>query len=421
MKFVITGVSHNTAPVEVRERLAFDAPSLAAALSDLEARGGLCEALILSTCNRVEIAVTAEEGADPHGVVEQFLAESRKLEPEWLQPYLYRYEDQEAIRHLFRVAAGLDSMIIGEPQILGQLKAAYAAAKAQGTVRNFLETVLTRAFSVAKRVRSETGIGESAVSVGYAAVELAREIFGSLAGKKVMIVGAGKMSELAARHLHRSGATRIFVTNRTYQRAREMAGAFQGTIIEYDRFLAFLPEIDILIASSGAPHYILRKSEMRRVIEARRNRPMFLIDIAVPRNIEPAVNEIDNVFLYDIDDLQKVVDVNLGERRKRAELAEQIIADEVERLIARLKAREVTPTIVSLQDQLEQIRAAELDRVRSKLGPLTPQQEEALEALTRGIISKIAHGPISELRRQAGQPNGSEVIEAIRRVFRLDN
>jgi glutamyl-tRNA reductase len=421
MKFAITGVNHTTAPVEVRERLAFDPPSLAGALSDLKVRGGLSEALILSTCNRVEIAVTAEDDADPHSLLRQFLAESRKLEPEWLEPYLYRYQDQEAIRHLFRVAASLDSMIIGEPQILGQLKAAYAAAKAQGTIRNFLDTLLTRAFSVAKRVRSETGIGESAVSVGYAAVELAREIFGSLSDKKVMIVGAGKMSELAARHLHRSGATKVFVTNRTYERAREMAGAFQAAIIEYDRFLAFLPEIDILIASSGAPHYILRKSEMRRVIEARRNRPVFLIDIAVPRNIEPAVNEIDNVFLYDIDDLQKVVDVNLGERRKRAVLADEIIAHEVERMVARLKAREVTPTIVSLQEQLEQIRAAELDRVRGKLGPLTPQQEEALEALTRGIIGKIAHGPISELRRQAGRPNGAEVIEAIRRVFRLDD
>ncbi len=421
MKFAITGVNHNTAPVEVRERLAFDPPSLAAALRALEAHSRLREALILSTCNRVEIAATAEDDADPRELVCQFLAENRKLPPDWLQPYLYSYQDQDAIRHLFRVASSLDSMIVGEPQILGQLKAAYAAAKAQGTVRNFLEPVLTRAFSVAKRVRSETGLGESAVSVGYAAVELAREIFGSLSDKKVMIVGAGKMSELAARHLHRSGATRIFVANRTRQHAEELASAFQAGIIEYERFLAFLPEIDILITSSGAPHYILRKSEMRRVIEARKNRPVFLIDIAVPRNIEPAVNELDNVFLYDIDDLRKVVDVNLTERRKRAVLAEQIVADEAERMMARLKAREIAPTIISLQYQLEQIRAAELERVRGKLGPLTSAQEEALEALTRGIISKIAHGPISELRRQAAEPDGLHVIDAIRRVFRLDN
>jgi glutamyl-tRNA reductase len=405
--------------VEVRERLAFDQQSLAAALRDLRQRAGLSEGMILSTCNRVEIAVTADDGFDPQPLLDCFFAETRRLQPEWLRPYLYRFEDQEAIRHLFRVAASLDSMIVGEPQILGQLKGAYAAAKAQGAIGGYLELVLTRAFSVAKRVRSETGIGESAVSVSYAAVELAREIFGSLADKKVMIVGAGKMSELAARHLHRSGASQVFVTNRTYERARDLAELFHGTIVEYDRFISMLPEIDILIASSGAPHFILRGKDMRHVIEARRNRPMFLIDIAVPRNIEPAVNEIDNVFLYDIDDLQRVVETNVGERKKRAEMAERIISDEVERLIMRLKAREVAPTIVSLQEQLEQIRMAEMERLRSRFGTLTPQQEEAIETLTRGIINKIAHGPISELRRQAGQPEGIQIIDTIRRLFRL--
>jgi glutamyl-tRNA reductase len=281
--------------------------------------------------------------------------------------------------------------------------------------------ILTRAFSVGKRVRSETGIGESAVSVGYAAVELAREIFGTLAAKRVMIVGAGKMSELAARHLHRSGASEIFVTNRTQERARELAEVFRGTIVEYDRFLATLPEMDIVITSSGAPFYIIQKAQMRRVIEARRNRPMFLIDIAVPRNIEPAVNELDNVFLYDIDDLQRVVETNVGERKKRAEQAEKIVAEEVGRMLSRLRAREVVPTILSLQDQLEQLRLAEVARVRGKLGPLTPQQEEAIEVLTRGLINKIAHGPISELRRQAGQPEGIQLIDAIRRLFRLES
>jgi glutamyl-tRNA reductase len=312
-------------------------------------------------------------------------------------------------------------MVVGEPQILGQLKAAYAAAKAHGTVSGLLEAILTRAFAVAKRVRSETGIGESAVSVSYAAVELAREIFGSLEDKKVLIVGAGKMSELAARHLHRSGATRIFVTNRTFERARELADVFRGTIVEYDRLLATLPEMDIVITSSGAPHYILKKSDVRRIIDARKNRPMFLIDIAVPRNIEPAVNEIDNVFLYDIDDLQRVVEANVGERKKRAEQAEEIIELEVERMIGRLKAREVAPTIVSLQEQLEQLRQSEVARVRGKLGPLSPQQEEALESLTRGLINKIAHGPISELRRHANEPEGIRFIEAIRKAFRLEN
>jgi glutamyl-tRNA reductase len=421
MKFLITGVNHKTAPVEVRERLAFDQTSLPAALADLRSCRGVFEGLILSTCNRVEIAITADNGADPAPDVDRFLCVSRKESIEAIAPHLYHYADQDAIHHLFRVASSLDSMVLGEPQILGQLKTAYAVAKAEGALGGLLETILTRAFGVAKRVRSETGIGESAVSVGYAAVELAREIFGTLAGKKVMIVGAGKMSELAARHLRRSGASEIFVTNRTRERAQDLAQVFAGTLVEYDRFLATLPEMDIVITSSGAPFYLLRKDQMRRVIEARRNRPMFLIDIAVPRNIEPAVNELDNVFVYDIDDLQRVVETNVGERQKRAEHAEQIVAEEVERMLSRLRAREVAPTITSLQDQLEQLRLSEVARLRGKLGALTPQQEEALEALTRGIVNKIAHGPISELRRQAGQPEGIHLIDAIRKVFRLED
>ncbi|MGD0015846.1 MAG: glutamyl-tRNA reductase [Bryobacteraceae bacterium] len=421
MRLFITGLNHRTAPVEVRERLAFDHHSLGPALGELVAGSGVLEGVILSTCNRVEVAVTVENGCDPQAAVDEFLSRSRKVPLDQIAPHLYHVQDEEAIRHLFRVAASLDSMLVGEPQILGQLKSAYAAAKAHGAVSGLLELILTRAFGVAKRVRSETGIGESAISVSYAAVELAREIFGSLADKQVMIVGAGKMSELAARHLRRSGATRIFVTNRTHERAREMAAAFEGTLVEYDRFLDTLPEMDIVITSSGAPHYLLNKSQARRIIEARKNRPMFLIDIAVPRNIEPAVNEIDNIFLYDIDDLQRVVEVNVGERRKRAEQAEQIIALEVERMVARLKAREVAPTIVSLQERLEEMRQAELARLRGKLGPLTPQQEEAIESLTRGLIGKIAHGPISELRRQAAQPEGIRFIEAIRKAFRLED
>ncbi len=420
MKLVVCGINHNTAPVEVRERVAFEPQSLPAALRELSGRAGVEEAMILSTCNRVEVAVAADDEADAGGAVEQFLAESRKVEPAFLRPHLYRHEDREAIRHLFRVAASLDSMVVGEPQILGQMKSAYADAKAHGALGGQLETVLTRAFSVAKRVRSETDIGRSAVSVSFVAVELAREIFGSLAGKRVLIVGAGKMSELAARYLHRSGADQIFVTNRTHDRAVEMARLFNGSIVEYDRFLARLPEIDIVITSSGAPHYILRKEEMRRVIEARRNRPVFLIDIAVPRNVEPSVNDLDNVFLYDIDDLQRVADSNRRERLKQAEEAEQIIEEEVERMVLRLKAREVTPTIVGLQQRLEELRQGELERARNRLGALTPQQEEALEALTRGLINKIAHAPIAEMRRQAASPDGLQTIDVIRRVFRLD-
>jgi len=419
MRLLVTGLNHRTAPVEVRERVAFNEGALPDALLRLKSGEGLLEGMILSTCNRVEIAVTCEDKSDPNPSVNHFLSQAHQLEQPALAQYFYRYEGRDAIRHIFRVAASLDSMVVGEPQILGQLKGAYAAAKAAGSVNGFLELVLTRAFSVAKRVRSETEIGQSAVSISYAAVELAREIFGSLANRKVLLVGAGKMSELAARHLRRSGASNIYVTNRTRERADTMAKLFDGKVIDYDKFQQTLPEVDIVITSSGAPHYIILRDEMKRVIDKRRNRPMFLIDIAVPRNIEPAVNQLDNVFLYDIDDLEKVIQTNLKGRLKEAEQAEEIIAEEVERLVLRLKTREVTPTIVGLQAHLEEIRHAELQRMRGKLGALSPQQEEAIEALTKGIMNKIAHGPITELRKHAGNPDGLFIVDVIRNIFRL--
>jgi glutamyl-tRNA reductase len=420
MKLLLTGVSHKTAPVEVRECLAFSEDSLPTALKDLRACPGVTEAVILSTCNRVEIAVTTEDSVDPQATVDSFLAEHKAISPDQLAAHLYRYEGKEAIHHLFRVAASLDSMVVGEPQILGQLKAAYTKAKETGAVCGWMDGLLTRAFSVAKRVRSETGIGQMAVSVSYAAVELARKIFGSLNGRTVMIAGAGKMSELAARHLRRSGATHVFVTNRTYERAVEMAQLFQGTPVEYSRFLGTLPEVDILIASSGATDYILRKEEMQRVISARRNRPAFLIDIAVPRNIDPGINDLANVFLYDIDDLQEVVNANLRERMKEADRAEQLVSEEVERMMARLKVVEITPTIVGLQEQLESIRAAEVERVMRRCS-FTEQQREALEAATRAIINKVAHGPISELRVQAAKPDGAHAVALIKKVFHLQD
>src|SRR6202167_936522 len=419
MKFSITGVNHRSAPVEVRERLAFDESALSQALISLKGRPGFCEGMILSTCNRVEVALTREENSHPSVAVDQFLADTRHVQREWVAPYLYHFEDSDAIRHLLRVASSLDSMVIGEPQILGQLKSAYSLAKEHGAVTGFMDTLLTRAFNVAKRVRSETDIGGNAGSLSYAAGELAREVFGSLSGKKVMIIGAGKMSELAARHLRRSGAGQILVTNRTHERALEMVELFDGKLVDYTRFLSVLPEVDIVITSSAAPHYILVRDDMKKVLEARRNRPMFLIDIAVPRNIEPSVNDLDNVFLYDIDDLQEVVNANLRERLKEAERAEEIVTQEVERMMARLRVQEIAPTIVSLQEELERIRQAEIDKVRRKFGPVTHAQEEAWEMLTRGIINKVAHGPIAELRLQAGRPDGAPAIAAIRKAFRL--
>lgn len=419
MKLLLTGLNHKTAPVEVRERLAFDEASLPEALERLKRRSGVLEGLILSTCNRVEVSVTADDGADAETAVESFLAESRKVDRAWVTPYLYRYDGPDAIRHLFRVASSLDSMVVGEPQILGQLKTAYNVAKEHGTLSGCLDLVLTRAFNVAKRVRTETEIGQSAVSVSYAAVELAREIFGQLQGKRVLVVGAGKMAESAVRHLRRAGVSEILVTNRTRERAETMAQECGGRAIDYESFPSALPGVDIVLASSGAPHYILTAPQMRAVMTRRRNQPMFLIDIAVPRNIDPEINKIESVFLYDIDDLGKVVDANLRGRIEMAKEAEAIIHEEVDRMMARLKTREVAPVIVSLQDQLEAWRKGEIERHRARLGTLTPQQEEAIEAITRGLINKIAHGPISELRRQASEPGGVHLLSVIRRLFRL--
>jgi glutamyl-tRNA reductase len=420
MKLCITGLNHRTAPVAVRERLALKEGELTRALDSLKQQPGVREGLILSTCNRVEVAVAADDGADPQQCVEAFLSGLQNLDPEWLRQYLYVFEGKDAVRHLFRVAASLDSMVVGEPQILGQLKVAYSVAKETGSVGGFLDTVLTRAFGVAKRVRSETEIGVSAVSVSYAAVELAREIFGSLKGRRVMLIGAGKMSELAARHLSRSGVGEILVTNRTQARALEVADLVRGSIVEYAQFLPRLKDVDIVITSSGAPGYLLTKDDLKSILSKRKNKPMFLIDIAVPRNIDPSVNELDNVFVYDIDDLQKVVAENLKARQNEAEQADQIVSEEVERLESWMRTRQVGPVIAALQDQLEHVRAAELERMRGKLGTLTPQQEQAIVALTRGIVNKIAHGPISELWRQAGAQNGLQTLETIRNMFRLE-
>jgi glutamyl-tRNA reductase len=424
MKLLLTGLSHKNTPVHLREQLALPESELPDALRELQNLGA-SEAMILSTCNRVEIALTSPDQQEPSLIAEHFL-KAWKGSVSAFEGHLYRYEASEAIRHLFRVAASLDSMVVGEPQILGQLKSAYAIAKTGGAVGGLLEQVLTRAFSVAKRVRTETGIGQMAVSVSYAAVELARQILStSLKGYSIMIIGSGKMGELAAKHLHRSGAKRIFVTNRTWERALETAALFQGQAIEYTRFASMLHEVDIVIACSGAPHYILNRDDMLRVIAARKNKPILLIDIAVPRNIDPAVGKIEGVFRYDVDDLEGVVNANIQERSKQAEQAEAIVVDEVERLISRFKLEEVTPTIISLQEQFESIRLAELTRALRRMPSLTPEQQgqvaAQMEAMTKSIVNKIAHLPISALRHNAGQPDGDQFLDAIRKVFHLQD
>jgi glutamyl-tRNA reductase len=416
MRFQLIGVNHNSAPLEVRERLAIPESRLPDACRDLSVHPGIEEAMVLSTCNRVEfIAHTTNGHADLRG----FLHQHFQLKPEELEPHLYEFREKDAVRHVFRVASSLDSMVVGEAQILGQVKEAYATARAVGSVRGQLDQLFTRAFAVAKRVRTETEVGSSSVSIASVAVELAKKIFGTLQGKTVFIVGAGKMSELAARHLLAHGCASIFVSNRTYDRAVGLAHKFSGQAIKFDDLYNTCDRADIVITSTGSPHAIFRREHGEQFLQRRKNKPMFFIDIAVPRDVSPDMAKLDGIFTYDLDDLQQAVSSHVADRRKEAELAEAIISIEVERFEARLHTLDVVPTIVSLQDHLETIRQAEIDRVRGRMGHLTPEQELAVEALTRGIINKVMHTPITTLKTAAKESEATTVIDVVRRLFNL--
>ena len=416
MKLQLIGVNHNSAPVEVRERLAIPEWRLAEACRQLAEHPGVEEGMILSTCNRVELIAHLKNGS---GDLRAFLRDYFQLDLNQFERHLYEYREQDAIRHVFRVAASLDSMVLGEPQILGQVKEAYATARAVGAVRAQLDQLLTRAFAVAKRVRTETAVGSSAVSVASVAVELAKKIFGNLKGKQVYLVGAGKMSELAARHLLAHGCTSIFVANRTYDRAAYLAEKFDGQAIHFEELYETCDRGDIVITSTGAPHAIFRREHGELFLSRRKNRPMFFIDIAVPRDVDPEMNKLDGIFVYDIDDLQQAVSAHVADRKKEADRAEAIIDSEVERFQARIQTLDVVPTIVSLQDHLETIRQAEIDRVRGRLGPLTPDQEMAVDTLTRGIVNKIMHTPIRTLKTAAREPEAITLIDQVRRLFNL--
>jgi glutamyl-tRNA reductase len=418
MNFLLTGVNHKSAPVDVRERFAIPEKRLPEAVQHFAQYPGIEEALIVSTCNRVEFVARSTNGtADLHG----FLAEYFQMPRTEFEKYLYDYREQEAIRHVFRVASSLDSMVVGEPQILGQVKEAYAVARGVGAVHSHLDALFTRSFAVAKKVRNETSVGTSAVSVASVAVDLAKKIFGSLAGKHVYMVGAGKMIELAARHLLAHGAGAIFVANRTHDRAVTLASKFNGQAIRFEQLYETVDKADIVITSTGAPHAIFRREHGEKFLRQRRNRPMFFIDIAVPRDVDPAMNDLDGIFVYDIDDLQQVINANMADRSKEAKRAEELIEHEVERFTARLQTLDVVPTIVSLQEQLETIRQAEIDRVRGRLGALTPEQEMAIETMSRGIINKIMHTPITTLKTAARQSEATTVVDLIRRIFNLSD
>ena len=415
MQLALVGLSHKTAPVEIRERLAFSNDALRSALTSLVDRRAVNEAMILSTCNRVEVVAESPD----ERLIRDFICEFHQISHDSVSSHLYSYRNVDAIRHVFRVTASLDSMVIGEPQILGQVKEAYRIAMDAGTVGMHLSALMNRAFAVAKKVRSETGISQSAVSVSYAAVELARKIFGDLSGKTVMIIGASKMGELAAKHLRRAGASSVLVTNRTFERAVELAKVFEGAAVPFEHFTDHMAGADIVITSTGAPHFIIGKNLAEQVIHRRKNKPIFFIDIAVPRDIDPAVNEIDNAFLYDIDDLQQVIDANLKERLKEAMRAEQIVDDEVEAFCLKMQTRDVVPTIVQLRESLEKVRRDEIERNRRHLKDLSPEQQAAVDQITKSIVNKILHPPIEQLKQMAHDPQGADLADLIRKIFNV--
>jgi glutamyl-tRNA reductase len=417
MNFQIIGVNHNSAPVEVRERLAIPESRLPDAVRTLVQQPGVEECMVLSTCNRVELLASINQESD----LRSFLRIYFGVSPDSLNSHIYEFNQRDAVRHVFRVASSLDSMVVGEPQILGQVKEAYALARGLGAVHSGLDVLLSRAFAVAKRVRTETAIGSSTVSISSVAVQLAEKIFGSLNGKTVYMVGAGKMAELAARRLLAHGVGRIIFSNRTHERALQMAEAFGGEAVPLEQMQSTAERADIVLTSTGSPEFLFRREHGEKLLARRRNRPMFFIDISVPRNIDPEMNRLDGMFVYDIDDLQGVAAGNTAERQKEAERAEKIIETEVERFAARMKSLAVVPTIMSIQEQCETIRHAEIDRIRGKLGKLSPDQEAAIEAMTRGIVNKLLHTPITTLKSSASEPEAATIHDIIRRIFNLNN
>ena len=406
MTLAIIGVNHKTAPIGLREQIAIGRDELPEATRALAATPGVAECMIVSTCNRVEL-VAVTEGEDT--LISTWFVSHFGIQPEVLLPHLFEYRDKEAVSHLFRMAASLDSMVIGEPQILGQVKEAFAVARAAGTVGSELEHLLQGAFAAAKKVRSETGIGSNSVSVASVAVDMARKIFGSLEGRTVFLVGAGKMSELAARHLVQQGAGAILVSNRTEERARALAGQFNGRVIRFEQLYETASEADIVISSTGAPMPIFRREHGQAFLHRRKNRPMFFIDIAVPRDVDPEMNKLDGIFVYDIDDLQQVAAAHIEERGREAVDAEAMIAAEVERFQQRRRTVNAAPAIIALQRKAEEIRIAEMQRLHSRLGTLSEEQLAAVEALTRGLVNKFLHPPMQALKQAAREGDSARL------------
>lgn len=416
---LIVGLNHRTAALDVREALAFGDDQLDDVNRRLCGLDGVAEAAVVCTCNRVEVVSCAPGGAAAADRIADFLRVEQGAPARDLTPHLYNFSGRDAVRHLFRVASSLDSMVVGEPQILGQLKQFYARAASVGATGAVLHRWFHKAFSVAKRVRTETGIAGRAVSVSSAAVELARSIFDHLDGKTAMLIGAGKMGELAARHLLANGVGSLIATNRTFERAVELAREFHATPVPFEQFQKYLPMADIVIGSTAASGFVLGEAAVHDALRERKGRPMFCIDLSVPRNFDPRINALDNVYLYDVDDLAKVAEQNQGERAREAERAEDIVTQEVESFWRWLGHLEVVPTIVALRDKVESIRRGELQKTLNALKELSPREREALDAMTAAIVNKILHTPITQLKQRDARTE-AYYIEALRRLFDIE-
>lgn len=420
MKIINLGMNHQTASVDLRECLATDPDNPTKALASMREIECIEEGLFLSTCNRVEALITSEAPEQARASLISLMSRLGGVSEDRLSSSLYTFEDANAVEHIFRVASSLDSMVVGEPQILGQIKQAYSLATRQKTTGVVLNRLMHRSFHVAKRVRTETGICDSAVSVSYAAVELAKKIFHVLDGKKALLVGAGEMAELAARHLMTHGLKSIAVTNRTFEKAVEVARLINGRPVSFEEIGVQLPEVDIVLTSTSSTQYVITYEDVKNILRKRRNRPLFFIDIAVPRDVEPEVNNLENVYVYDIDDLKGVIRLNLEQRNQEAIRAEGIIKEELVKFERWLKTLAVVPTIVFLRDKAEAIVEAELRKSRSALEDLTPPQREAVHILSRSIAEKLLSDPILYLKGKSDRPTLNTYLDMTRKLFHLD-
>lgn len=423
MSIFVIGINHKTAPIELRERLAFNSKeALKRAISSLIEKYGFTEVVILSTCNRVEIYVYSSKSEltdSAEETLKKFLAEFHKIRIEDFERYIYRYRDRDAVEHLFTVTSSLDSMVVGEPQITGQVKEAYEIAQNERATSLIFNHLFKRAFFTAKRVRNETRIGENPVSISYAAVGLIKKVFDQLSEKSILLVGAGEMAELALKHLVGNGVKRVFLTNRTFERAEELAREFSATAVAFDSLVDYLQKVDIVLCSTAAPHYVITKEMLKEVMHQRRYKPLFMVDISVPRNIEPSCNDLDNVFLYDIDDLQEIVDSNLLERKKEAKKAIEIVREEVDKFEKWLNSLESVPTIVSIRNRAEKIRIEEFEKFKSRFSELPPEVLASVEYLTQSITNKIMHSPTVALKNSC--ENKEILIYAARKLFGLES